>query len=335
MGDNRLMKFQAGKETTRGTPVATNTVLLGQVGELTPDRKPTFPDEHIGLRAQSMRSIVHQYQVKDTFKCANAYYQLLPLLLGCGLKGGVTPTETTPGQADYAWNQSPSLTAANSPNSMTVQKGDDTQVYQADYAMIERLRLSWQVSQGMEASPVALEADFFARHWTPISAFDTVALPTVEDINGKFSRFYLNTAWASVGTTEKTNILRGGDIEFLTGVMPDYSGSASKDFNTHVESNPEAMAQFTFTGGSDADAIWDAFQAQTFQVIRVAFLGSQLGSGAVHSLKIDIGGYWEDVRPIGAQENGQNLHKAVFHGVYDVTGAKKFQVNTVTNVASY
>lgn len=335
MGNKFFSKFQIGKETTRGTLVAADTVLLGQVSAVKPDRKPVYPVEQFGVRAESLRSVIHQYLVSDTFKSDHAYFQLLPLVFGCGLKGGVTPTENTPAQGDYPWNQSPSLTAANTPDSFSGEKGDDTQAFQFAYGMIERIRLAWNVAQGMDASPVSLEFDYFARELTPAAFTGSISLPTVEPMNGKLSRLYVDTAWAGVGGTEKTNILRSADIEILTGVHPVFSGSANKYFNQYAEGVIAVTLQLTLEGNSAADAIFDAQQAQTFNVVRLALNGGQIGTGLNHKLNVDVGGTWESVTPMSSEDRSDNLHAAVFRGYYDATGAKLLQVNSVTNVASY
>ena len=335
MGNKAFTKFQIGKETTRGTAVAADTLLLGQVTGVRPDRKPVYPSENIGVRADALRSVVHQYLVQDTFASDHAYFQLLPLVFGCGLKGGVTAAEANAGQADYEWNQSPSMIAANTPDAFTGEKGDDVQAFEFEYAMIERIRLAWSVSQGMEASPVSLEFDFFARQLTSTTFTGAINPPVVEPLNGKLSRMFLDTSWSGVGGTEKTGILRGADIEILTGLHPVFAGSAGKYFDSYAEGVIAVTAQLVLEGNSDADAIWDAHQAQTFQVLRLQLNGGQIGSGDNHVLNVDIGGTWESVQPINSEDKGSNLHAAVFHGFYDVTGAKLLQVNTTTNVASY
>lgn len=335
MGSKFFSKFQIGKETVRGTAVAANTVLLGQVTGVKPDRKPVYPAEDFGVRADALRAVVHQYLVMDTFSTEHAYFQLLPLVFGCGLKGGVTPTETTPSQNDYAWNQSPSLTAANVPDTFTGEKGDDVQAFEFEYSMIERIRLAWNVSQGQEASPVNLDFDYFARQLTPTTFTPAISLPAVEPMNGKLSRLFIDTSWSGIGGTEKANILRGADIEILTGNHPVFSGSALKTFDSYAEGLIMVTVQLVLEGNSLADTIFDAQQAQTFQAIRLQLNGGQIGTGASHKLNIDVGGTWESVTPLNAEDRSDNLHAAVLRGYYDPTGAKMLQVNTVTNKSVY
>lgn len=335
MGNRFFSKVQFGKEPTRGTAVAATRIMLGKVPAVNSDRQPVIPDEDVGIRARGVRSVIHQYLYSNTLSTEHGYYQQLPAIFGCGLKGGVTATETTGSQQDYLWNFTPSLTAANNPDSLTIELGDDTQAFETEYAMFERIRISGQVSQGMEASPVTVEADFFGRQLTPTTFTGSLSLPTAEPMNAKLARIYLNTAWASVGTTELTNILRGFDIEILTGVHPKFSGSGERYFNAHGEGLILATAQFTLEGLSAADAIFDAQQAKTFQVVRLEINGSQIGSGTNHSLKIDIGGVWESVSPLGGEDRTDNLHTATLVDHYDATGAKSLQVQVTTNQNSY
>jgi hypothetical protein len=187
----------------------------------------------------------------------------------------------------------------------------------------------------MEASPVNIEADFFARQLTPTTFTSALSLPTAEPMNAKLARFYLDTAWSGVGGTEKTNILRGFDIEILTGLHPKFSGSGIKYFDGYGEGLITFTGQFTFEGNSDADAIFDAHQAATFQAIRLQINGSTIGAGTPHSLKLDLGGVWESVSPLGSEDRGDNLHTATLVDQYDATGAKLLQVATVTNSSSY
>jgi hypothetical protein len=335
MGNRFFSKVQYGKETTRGTAVAATKILLGKVPAVNSDRQPVFPAEDVGIRAEAVRAVIHQYLYNNTLTTEHGYFQQLPALFGCGLKGGVTASEQTPSQADYLWTFTPSLTAANNADSLTIELGDDTQAFETEYAMFERIRISGQVSQGMEASPVNVEADFFGRQLTPTSFTGSLSLPTAEPINAKLARFYLDTAWSGIGGTEKTNILRGFDIEILTGVHPKFSGSGNKYFNTHGEGLIMVTGNFTFEGNSDADAIFDAQQAATFQAVRLKVNGAQIGSGATHSLTLDIGGYWETAIPLGAEDRTDNLHTATLRGVYDPTGAKLLQVAVSTNSNAY
>lgn len=335
MGNRFFSKVQYGKETVNGTAVAATKILLGKAPAVNSDRKPVFPNENVGIRTDAVRSVIHQYLYSNTLSIEHGYYQVLPWLFGCSLKGGITPTEQTTGQGDYLWTFTPSLIAANSPDSSTIELGDDVQVWKTEYCMFERIRIGGQVAQGMDASPVKVEADFFGRQLTSATFTGSLSLPAVEPINAKLSRFYLDTAWAGIGATEKTNILRGFDVEILSGVHPKFSGSGNKYFNIHGEGLIAVTANFTLEGNSDANAIFTAHQAQTFQAVRLKTIGALIGTTIPYSLTIDIGGVWESVSPLGGEDRNVNLHTATLRGYYDPTGAKILQLAVSTNNIAY
>lgn len=335
-GERAFSIVQYGKESTRGTAVAATRKLLGKAPAVKSDRKHIYPERANGLRAKSTDAQVHQYLYTNTLSVPNGYFQALLPFFGCGVKGGLAPSETTPSQSDFLWNFVPSMTAANNPDALTLELGDDTQVFQAEYAMFEKLKLSWAIAQGNDAAPVSIEGDFFARQITRVSAFTSaIALPTVTDMNGILSRLYMDTSWAGIGTSEVANTLRSADVEILTGVHPKFNGGANKTFSGHAEGKFEVMLNVTLEGNAAADAIMDAHMDKTSHAVRLQINGPQIGSGTSSKLAIDVWGSWEDVSPLGGEDRGDNLHNATFHGFYDATGAKLFQASVITDRGTY
>jgi len=336
MGERMFSRVQYGKESpsAKGTAVAATRYFLGQSQQIAPDRKPTYPVEQFGVRAESLRSVVHQYLFNGSLQSEHGYFQALPMIFSGGLKGGLSPSEVTPAQGDYLWTHTPSMTAIDAVDAFTIEMGDDTQAYEAEFCEFERIKISGQVAQAAEASPVNIAADFYGRQLTATTFTGAISLPTVEPMNAKLARLYVDTAWAGIGGTEKAGILRAFDIEIITGRHPKFHGSANKYFSGSEGGPIGVMANFTLEGNSDADAAWDTFMANTFAAVRLQINGSVIGSGTPHSLKIDIGGTWESVVPLGGEDKGNNLHTATLHGFYEATGAKMLQVAVVTNQAT-
>lgn len=335
MGERAFSKLQWGLEGTPGTAVPADTMLLSAPISVEPDRTPQYSQDLIGVRSRSVRSFIYEYLVQNSLSFDNEhppYFQILPMLFSCGLKGSVTPVEQNSGQADYLWGFTPDLTALNAPESITLEVGDDTQAYETEFLMFERFRISGDIAQDGVGSPVNIEADFFGRQWTPTTFTGAISVPTVENMAAKVASFFLDTTWAGVGGTQKTGLLRSYDVEILTGIHPKFTGDADKYFNTYGESYPEFMANFVFEGNADADAIWDAFNSQALQVVQLKLEGSQIGTGDKHSLVLDLGGTWESVVPLSDEDRGNNLHSAILHHKYDGTGAKVLQVNVTTDI---
>jgi len=335
MGSEFFNKMQYGKEATRGTSVAATRQWIGQMPAVKTDRKPTYPKEHFGVRAESLRSVIHQYLYVNTMSVEHGCFQHLPVLFGCGVKGGITPTETTPSQGDYAWPFTPSLTAANSPDSLSVRLGDDAQAWLSEYVMFERIRISGQVAQGADASPVSVEADFFGRQLATTTFTAGQSGPNLEPLNAKLARLYVDTSWAGVGGTELANLLRTFDIEILTGVHPKFAGSAVKTFNGHSEGIISVMGTFGIEGGSSANTILANQQSGSLAVARLEINGSQIGTGVNHQFRVDFSGTYEDADPISSADRGDNLSTFVLHGFYDKTGAKSMQANVITDISTY
>ncbi|MBS4061464.1 MAG: hypothetical protein KG029_13780 [Bacteroidetes bacterium] len=342
MGDRFFSKVQFGTENpaAHGTPVAaTRTLVGGQVGPITPYKRPRKINENIGVRSAGHRKVIDQYLVSDSLSIPEGYFQALLPILGCGLKGAVTATETTADQSDYAWDFTPSLASdgANAPDSLTIEKGDNTQAFEAEYCMFQRVRISGQVAQGADAAPVSIEAEYFGRQWTPTTFTGSIAIPVTTPLNAKLARVYVDTSWAGLGGTELANILRAFDLDIILGPYPNFAGSAAKTFNRHGEGIIGAQLSLTLEGLSAADALWDAANSDTqaLSFVQLALGGPQIGTGASHSAKFNLAGTWDEVIPLAEEDRGNNLHTLVMTSLYDPTAAKEVGAVVVTDRNSY
>ena len=332
MPTRALSKFQYGKETTRGTAVAAAKILAGaQIKGVPLDRKLAFIPDALGVKARSTRAEIYELLVEDTLSIPAAYFQILPMLFLCGLKGGVTATETTPAQSDYAWDFTPSLTAVNAPDTITLEMGDDVQAYEAEFTMFRRLKVSGELAQDGGDSPVSIEADYFARQITPTTFTGALSLPTMTTMNAKLGRLYKDALWANKGTTELTSLLRAFEFEIITGMHPKFLGSANKYFDTYGEGFIDAMLTLTLEGAAAADTIYDEYQAGTAKAYSLKINGPTIGTGVAHKLQLDIWGRPEMVEPLSAESEGNNLHQVLIHGEYDTTGAAICDVDVITN----
>lgn len=334
MGSEFFNQVQYGKETTRGTSVAATQLFIGQMPAIKSDRKPVYPKEHWGVRADSFRSVIHQYLYSNTLSSDHGAFQHLPILFS-SIKGGVTATETTGGQGDYLWDFTPSLTASNSPDSFSLRFGDDNQAYLSEYCMFERIRISGQVAQGMDAAPVRIEADVFGRQIAETTFTGSLAPRVLQPMNAKLSKLYLDTSWAGVGGTLLSNLLRTFDIEILTGVHPKFAGSTAKYFNQYGEGVIGVMGTFGIEAGNSGADIFADHQNNAFRAVRLKLSGDQIGSGSSYDMTLDFGGSFEDATPINGADRGDNLAQFVLRGYYDLTASKLMQLSVTTNHNAY
>lgn len=338
MGEKALSKIQYGAEATgsAGGAVAADTILLaGAHPPLTPDRIMTFIEDDAGVRAPTVRKPrADQFMVQDTITFENSYFQLLPFLFSLGIKGQVTSEIQSTGGSDSKWIFTPSMTASNTPNTATLELGDDVDAFEVEYMMIQRLRLSGVIAQDQSPSPLSIEVEYFGRQHTKTSFTTGISLPTNEEINAKLTRFYVDPNSTGIGDTEKTGLLRAYDIDIINGFHPKFHGGVNKFFDVHGQGNYLVTTTLTLEGNSDADDIFDAFKARTAHFLQFNISGNQIGTGTNQNLVLGVGGYWEGVTPIGEQVNGNNLHQALHRSTYDATGARVLQLEVITDVAA-
>jgi len=341
MGDKFFSQVLYGVETTHGTAVPATKRLVGSIsaGPINKDRTHRKIEEDIGRRSAGYRKTVDIYDLRRTLSIPNGYFQAIPVLGGCSLKGGITPVEQTTGQGDYLWDFTPDMDFGNSndPDSLTIESGDNTQAFEYEYVMFERLRFSAQIPQGGDSAAVQIQAESFGRQWKTAAFTTGIALPTVTSLNAKLSRLYLDNSWANLGNTELPGILRGFDVDILTGLHPTWSGSGDKFFTGYEEGIIGAMLTLTLEGKSAADALWDLYHNddQATQFLRLALTGPQIGTGENHALIFNCAGSWDEVIPLGGEDRGNNLHTAVFGSLFDPTSGHEFGMQVITNTNTY
>jgi hypothetical protein len=338
MGTSVLSKLQYGKETTgsAGGAVAADVMLLaGAHPPVSPDRVMTFMEDDAGVKSASVRAPrAFQYLVQDTLNFEHAYFQLLPFLFSLGVKGRVTSAVVSTGGSDSKWVFSPSMTLTNTPDTATLELGDDVDAYEVEYMMIQRLRLSGVISQDQSPSPLSIEVEYFGRQHTKTSFTTGLSLPANEEINAKLCKFYVDATSTGIGDTEKTGLLRAFDIDIINGFHPKFHGGTGVVFDTHGEGDYLIVTTLTLEGNTDADAIFDAWKLGTANFLQFNISGGQIGTGVNHNLVLGVAGHWEAVTPIAEQVNGNNLTQAIHRSTYDATGARILQLEVITDVAA-
>lgn len=334
MGARSLSKFQWGIESTRGTAVASTRIIGADVKGVPTDRVWEAVRLAKGQRVDRTHKRNDELIVRDSLTFENGYFQVLPGLMQCCLDGTITPAEVNVGQSDYKWDVLPLLTAANTPKTITLEMGDDTQAFKVEFCMFDSLKFSGEMAQDGGTSPVKIDASYFGRQVTPTTFTAGQALhPSLEFMNAKLSRLYMDTSFAGIGGTEQTSLLRGFELEFMTGNHPKFFGSANKYFDSYGEGDLGVMLTLTLEGTSGADSIYDLYQAGTERAIRLDINGSIIGAGANRLFRTDLYGYFESVVPLNSEVNGNNLHQALFVAMPDSSG-NFIDIDVITDAAT-
>jgi hypothetical protein len=332
MGDRLFKKIQYGKElkTAKGTPVAATSMFLGDAS-VPSDRKYVFPSYNLGVRARASEPHLYQQLVDGfTLNLEDGYFQALPMLISMALKGDITAAMHTTGQSDYDWPFTPSMTASNTQDSFSFEIGDDVQAYLLSYVMAKKITIAGVLGQNQA---VKISAECFAKSVVPTTFTGALTIPAIEPMVANNTQLHIDALWANKGTTLKTGLLREYSLEIITGLHPKFHGNGLT-MDAHGETYIDAMLRLTLEGNAAADGYYDAMQAKTPYAIQLKIPGSQIGSGQTHWLKAGIWGVFEDIQPMGSEVDGNNLHVALFHGLYGVTGAQILAVDVCTNKAT-
>lgn len=293
-----------GKETVRGTPVApTRKSYMGGTGNLDVDDSVTFhQDENRGTRADVVRATARAEDVNlkaETPESGVSWDDLLLPMLS--LKGGLSPTGAG---ADRTWTVTPSLSAANNPDSVSIDVGDDVQNWRVQYAMARTIKIKSALGE-----LTSLSMDMFGQRaikGAKATPGDTVSPKIAGDLwTVKFATSLAGLPGASI----VPNFLLDWELEIRTGLIWRHYMDGNMYGAQHVETS--IGGTLTMTVESTAQAISqfvDKYRAQTLDFIRLRAVGAALG-GSNYSAQADLGVLYDKPSIIDSEDDGINLYK--------------------------
>lgn len=333
MGERIFSKYQYGIEAANahGTLVAATKILVGaDIKAVPPDFTPTYPEDGLGIRIRSSRSVVTGKLVEESLSIGRMYFEGLPFFLSCGLKGNTT-ANTTNGVS--TWTFTPALNTTNLPDSFSLEMGDDTQVFTMTYGMFKSIKITGEIDQGGGESPVKIEAAYFGQEIAKANTFTSnTTLGTYTAMSAKLANLYDDASWNAVGNTVVSQTVRGFELELNFGNHYKFFASNTLTFDATGEGFLDAMLTLTLEGNDASIDIWDEWDAQSFRAIRLNILGPTIGNtNETHALTLDIYGTWEAVTPLSGESNNNNITQALFHGLVDSTLTNAFACSVVTD----
>ena len=304
-----------GKETVRGTPVAPTRMFFDDgVGVLTPVYGQNFHEaENTGRRYRTRRVTRTTEDVTLKFSDSSGVGYDDLVIPFSQIKGAQTGAG---GAADKTWTFTPSATAANLPESYSVDVGDDVQNWRCQYTMLE----SFKISAGI-GDVTNLEMNGFAQRAVKV-AKATPAINAAIKIPGDLwtIKFAANIAGLT-GASVQTNLLQSFELDVNTGLKWRHYMDGNLYGAQHVETDISAI--LTMTVESTALAVsefYDKAFADTMDFIRLKATGPALG-GTNYSAQIDMPVLYEEPEIISGESgsDGINLYKVKAHLADDTT----------------
>lgn len=322
-GLKALRRIQIGKETTKGTDHAATARLIGKL-DMSPDYKFYRPDDmDTGRLSSYERSDIVGEMVKASFE-SDANYEQLGYLLGMAIKGGVTATG---GASPYTWAFLPNLTAINDPDTYTIEYGDDHKCYQSTYCFAKSLELSGQIDD-----VVKVKADIAGQSMVASTFTGSLSNPTtLNAVKVGTGKLYIDTSWATLGSTQKENTLVDFSWKLSEGITPIKKIDGSLSYADRVEKKRHVEFEITLGHNSVYDDIVTALLAQSRVFARLEFTGPVITGGA-DKLTLD-GCYVVDNPNSLSDQEGQDVVKVKLISIYDPTGDKEWGVTLVNDLA--
>jgi hypothetical protein len=323
-----LRRFQAGIETTRGTPTEATRVLRGSV-KLTEQRTTYRPEYPFGARATTggVGVIVQQATQVEVDTDLTPEEVLWPLL--CGLRGSVTPTGTTP----KIWTFEPSLGSADEAtiNTMTIEYADtdggaNQYLVGASYVVATKISISVQPGEVAKLK------------WSGIGRARQAITPT-PGLSGYSPRSLLpgslwsvtwDSSWAALGTTTLSTTIRSAEIEIETGWDADYLLDArpTLDYSALKPGLVKATAKLSLEVNAVAAGRITAWRSNSPAFVRLAG-----AADANHSVQIDLSARLGDDLSIG--EDGDVVTcDLTLEGVLDTTSGKMLSIVCKNDLAA-
>lgn len=293
-----------GKETVRGTPVApTRKLYIEGTGVLDVDPSlSTHEAENRGRRIRIARATQRAEDVALSMRYADGVgFDDLVIPLS-QLKGGLSGAGAG---ADKTWTGAPSLTAANNPESYSIDVGDDVQNWRCQYAMLRSFRLA-----AAKGELTTLDLNWFAQRAVK-GAAAAPANNSATKIPGDLWTIKYAATFAGLGAASiQTNHLLDWSLDVDTGLRPRHYQDGNLYFGQHVETDISGTLELTVESTALAiSEMYDKWLSQTMDFVRLKATGPALG-GSAYSMQVDTPVIWTKVVPIAAEEDGINLYRA-------------------------
>lgn len=328
-GGQLFTSFSTGKESTAGTSVATTAEWYGDgTGELNIDRHLALHGGNRGTRTRVAHVTSMGTDVNITFNSdpeVGVAYNELHKLFG-QLDGGNSGAGAS---ADKTWTIAPSQTASNSPESYTIEIGDDIQYWEVAYCQVRDFTLSASAD-----SMTNVSVNWFGR--TPVKVTNTsLAANEYVRIPGYLwiPRFTTSQAGIS-GDSDSLGALRNWEATYHTGLVPKHTQSGVAYFYESGE-NEEQFVDMSFTLESSALAVeeYDKWLADSSTFMQLKATGPSLGDTA-YSVTLQFALKYTQVDVIASEDEGVNLYNFTARSVLDSSWGTNMSAVIVNSLAT-
>ncbi|MPZ13981.1 MAG: hypothetical protein GEU73_06090 [Chloroflexi bacterium] len=323
-----LRRIQLGRETVPGTAVAATIKAMGfQLGMSLHDRVITQPEDHHGSLAAAHRHYTQSQEWTDELS-GNPTFEDILYPLAMAIRGNVTPTTPVGATAARLWTFTPDLVTPNTPDTFTLEFGDNAQAYEVEHVFATSLELSAALGDPWEIS-----AELIGRQVTPTTF--TPALPD-RDVRTPvcpLTRLYVDDGGGTIGTTQIMTTL----LDWTWSLPEHFNAKRYQDgtlyFTSHGELPMAPELTLTCEHNAQIVALRGKYVDGIRQLVRIQATGEEVEAGFPRLVTID-GSYLITEFSGFDEADGRTTVELTLRGEYDPDYAKLFEVSAQSGVNS-
>lgn len=333
-GIKALRQIQLNREDVQGTATSDFTPWRG-TGTLEDIRTVVFTEEDIGIFGGVDRQYVPKTGGQLVLESTPATFEQLPHIFDGGL---YMTTSTTDASAAKIRTYTLPISSSDVKEStdlqtFSIKAGDNNEVEKASFGFVSEFSLSGQAGEALMVT-ATIETRTVS---TDNDGFETVSIPTVEEILFSKGQFYVDATDTDFGVTEVSNTLISADLNVKTGWQAVDAANGQSYFAFLKQVQPEIVLDVVFEHNASAAAEKSAWRAGTARLIRLKFTGTALSdtdAGATYDTKtliINLAGKWEKFEKLD-ERDGNDIVAGTFRARYNATAAKYAEFIIVNEV---
>lgn len=336
-------QIQIGNESTPGTAVAATEILLAIMESQYSSEMFFVPEDDRNLLAIDKANRFKVQDIAELVMTGNVNHRHAPFLFGSTIRGNITPTQpdVTNEPLAYLWTYQGGLTAGNTPDitngidTYTIEFGDNLDDYEAPYCFTKTLVITGEAGD----APVTFEQTFTASKITAgITPTAALTIQSVQYFPANTVSFYIDTSYAGIGGSVKTDLLKAFTWTLETQFTPRFTTSGVFTYAGVNEAAKQVELELTYLRGTLSEVEKALAVAGSTTYLRIKLLGgTELDSGQSNPPYIYLDGAYQYDTPWPAPEDadGARTDTVTAKSVYDATGTRDFEVAVFTDLASW
>ena len=259
-------------------------------------------------------------------------YEDAPYLFLMALKGAVTSTQPDPTNAATVrlHTFTPSLSSANTPDTWTVEWGEDTQAWESEYSFLKNLKLTGAANSPIKASGALVGRQNTTTTFTGALSARSMVAPAVSNM----AKVYVDDAGGTMGATQLSAAVLDWEWDMGDHFTPAHTQDGNLYFTLLTEQKLKPKLTVTaFLTTAVKTLITTKYAAGTVQLVRLDCLGSLIATTFYNRIRIDGAYRIMKVDPIGERDGGSTVRMEL-SGEYDATWAKLVEVSVQNTVAA-